>query len=99
MKTDPNKGCKNQTEKLGWAVLHDLVAHPVMALTGYSNISMRFHNYTSHKAWPRTPKPEPVPEAQSKEACNHHAWALSCPENGWQSYCLFCGTTDHKDKQ
>lgn len=53
MKTDPNKGCKNQTEKLGWAILHDLVAHPVMALTGYSNLSMRFHNYTSHKAWPR----------------------------------------------
>lgn len=53
MKTDPNKGCKNVTEKLGWAIVHDLVAHPLMAVTRYSNLSMRFHNYTSHKAWPR----------------------------------------------
>lgn len=57
MKTDPNKGCKNVSERLGWAIVHDLVAHPIMALTGYSSISMRFHNFTSHKAWPRNTKP------------------------------------------
>ena len=53
MKTDPNKACTNKKERLFWAVLHDAVAHPAMALSGYSNWSMRFHNYTSHKAWPR----------------------------------------------
>jgi hypothetical protein len=53
VKTDPNKACKNTGERRLWAILHDLVAHPAMALSGYSNWSMRFHNYTSHKAWPR----------------------------------------------
>lgn len=53
MKKDPNKGCKNQKELLGWAIVHDLVAHPLMAATNYSKLSVRFHDYTSHKAWPR----------------------------------------------
>lgn len=53
MKTDPNLACKNREERLFWAIVHDAIAHPVMALTGYSNWAMKFHNYTSHKAWPR----------------------------------------------
>lgn len=53
MKTDPNKGCKNTTQRLGWAVLHDAIAHPFLALTGYSKLGLKFHDYTSHKAWPR----------------------------------------------
>lgn len=53
MKTDPNKGCKNTKERLLWAVLHDAVAHPVLALSGYSQWAMRFHDFTSRKAWPR----------------------------------------------
>lgn len=53
MKTDPNKACQNREERLFWAVLHDAVAHPVMALSGYAGWAMKFHDYTSHKAWPR----------------------------------------------
>lgn len=53
MKTDPNKGCANQEQRLFWALVHDGVAHPIMALTNYSPWSLRFHDFTSHKAWPR----------------------------------------------
>jgi len=53
MKKDPNKACSNKKEQPGWAFLHDAVAHPLMALTGYSAWSVRFHDYTSKKAWPR----------------------------------------------
>lgn len=56
MKTDPNEGCNDKEERAGWAFLHDAVSHPFMALTGYSRWSIRFHNYTSNKAWPRPPK-------------------------------------------
>lgn len=41
MKTDPN-----EKENMLWAFIHDAIAHPLMALTGY----------TSHRAWPRTHK-------------------------------------------
>lgn len=41
MKTDPN-----EKENMLWAFIHDAIAHPLMALTGY----------TSHRAWPRTNK-------------------------------------------
>lgn len=57
MKTDPNKGCSNQEERLFWAVLHDAVAHPLMSLFGYPKWALRFHDYTSHRAWPRKAKP------------------------------------------
>lgn len=53
MRTDPREACANETEKLGWALIHDLVAHPFMALTGYSQLSLRFHDWTSLKSWPR----------------------------------------------
>lgn len=53
MRTDPRKGCANERELLGWAILHDLIAHPFMVVTGYSRLSLRLHDYTSHKAWPR----------------------------------------------
>ena len=51
--TDPRKACKNAKEKWAWAAIHDLLAHPLMALTLYSSWSLRFHDYTSRKAWPR----------------------------------------------
>lgn len=53
MKTDPNTICDGQDENGFWAWVHDAVAHPLMAVTGYSVWSLRFHNFTSHKAWPR----------------------------------------------
>lgn len=58
MKTDPRKACANAEEKRGWAILHDLVAHPLLILTNYSIWSLAFHDYTSHKAWPRTGRKE-----------------------------------------
>lgn len=68
MRTDPRAACANEKELLGWAVVHDLLAHPFMAITNYSALSMRFHDWTSYKAWPRV-RPaqlrEPV-EIQSK---------------------------------
>lgn len=53
MRTDPRVACGNEKELLGWAIVHDLLAHPFMALTGYSRVSLRFHDWTSHRAWPR----------------------------------------------
>ena len=58
MKTDPNHCCVTLDENRFWAIVHDVVAHPLMGLTLYSRFSRRFHDYTSHKAWPR-----PVPAA------------------------------------
>lgn len=52
MKKDPNKAC-DKPGHLGWAILHDALAHPFMALTGFSRLGVRFHDWTSHKAWPR----------------------------------------------
>jgi hypothetical protein len=57
MKTDPRKACANTKEKLFWAIVHDLIAHALMALTLYSSASVRFHNWTSLRAWPRPSKP------------------------------------------
>ncbi|OZI58741.1 hypothetical protein [Bordetella genomosp. 1] len=59
MRTDPRKGCANEREALGWAILHDLIAHPLMVLTGWSRLSLRLHDFTSHKAWPRATAPAP----------------------------------------
>ncbi|MCY1441383.1 hypothetical protein D9M71_576960 [compost metagenome] len=53
MKTDPNKACTNGRECFWWAFLHDAVAHPLMSISGYSKWSLRFHNYTSRRAWSR----------------------------------------------
>lgn len=57
MKTDPNKHCINFKQNLIWALIHDIIAHPFMALTGYSGWGIAFHNYTSYKAWVRDEKP------------------------------------------
>lgn len=53
MKIDPLNHCTKFRQSLPWAIIHDLLAHPLMALTGYSCTSIKFHNYTSHKAWKR----------------------------------------------
>lgn len=53
MRTDPREACANERQRLGWALVHDGLAHPLMALTGYCKLSLRFHDWTSHKAWPR----------------------------------------------
>lgn len=53
MRTDPSKACANEDQRWFWAFVHDLVSHPIMALTFWSSLSLRFHNWTSHKAWPR----------------------------------------------
>ena len=56
MRTDPRIACANERQRLLWALIHDGLAHPLMALTGYCKAAVAFHDYTSHKAWPRTPK-------------------------------------------
>jgi hypothetical protein len=54
MKKDPNTYCINYEENIGWELLHDLVAHPLMALTLYkSKLVISFHDFTSSKAWIR----------------------------------------------
>jgi len=53
MKVDPINHCVKFRQSLPWAMIHDLIAHPIMALTCYSQVSIRFHNYTSHRAWKR----------------------------------------------
>lgn len=44
-------------ERWLWAFVHDLIAHPLMAITNWSALSLRFHDYTSHRAWPRETYP------------------------------------------
>ncbi len=67
MRTDPRAACANSTESFWWAILHDLVAHPLMAFTAYSKVSLRFHDWTSHYAWPRvTAHPRTVRTVMSK---------------------------------
>lgn len=56
MKIDPNKACTSEKENFFWAFIHDAIAHPLMALSGYAAWALRFHNYTSHRAWPRAYK-------------------------------------------
>jgi hypothetical protein len=51
VKTDPN----NCIHSGGiWALIHDAVAHPLLALSGWSGWARRFHAWSSEKAWPRT---------------------------------------------
>jgi hypothetical protein len=61
MKTDPRKACANAEEKLFWALLHDGIAHPLMALTLYSRSSLVLHDATSRRAWPRPKAIDPRP--------------------------------------
>jgi len=56
MKTDPNKACANVEERKLWAIIHDGIAHPLMAISNFSTWSIRFHDWTSQKAWPRCKK-------------------------------------------
>jgi len=57
MRTDPRKACANREERLLWALVHDGIAHPLMALTLFSGWAVRFHDWTSARAWPRPSKP------------------------------------------
>lgn len=47
MQTDPRKACANQEEKLLWALIHDGIAHPLMALSLFSRWAVDFHDWTS----------------------------------------------------
>jgi hypothetical protein len=60
MQTDPRKACANQEEKLLWALVHDGIAHPLMALTLFSDWAVAFHDWTSKKAWPRKTASVPI---------------------------------------
>jgi hypothetical protein len=53
MKVDPNSACVTLVEDRKWAMVHDAIAHPLMALSGYSRWALRFHDWTSRKAWKR----------------------------------------------
>lgn len=72
MMTDPRKACANKEERLLWALIHDGIAHPLMAITLFSGWSVAFHDWTSQLAWPRSQKPMFVAgskvETLSKEA-------------------------------
>lgn len=53
-KLDPNLYCVHFEESLPWALVHDIIAHPLMAITLYKwKPALDFHNFTSHKAWIR----------------------------------------------
>lgn len=54
MKKDPNIYCINYKQNLMWALIHDIIGHPLMAITFYKmDIFISFHDYTSQKAWVR----------------------------------------------
>ena len=52
MKLDPNPLCRQPVERPLWAFVHDAIAHPLVAVTRYADWSVRFHDYTSRRAWP-----------------------------------------------
>lgn len=52
MQLDPNGTCKDPPESHFWAAVHDLICHPLLILTFYSSWSVKFHDWTSWKAWP-----------------------------------------------
>lgn len=49
---DPNGTCKDPPESALWCLVHDGAAHPLLVLTGYCRWAVRFHDWTSWKAWP-----------------------------------------------
>lgn len=53
MKTDPNDLCKKYEQRLGWALFHDAIMHPLLALSLYSEWAVRLHDWSSRKAWLR----------------------------------------------
>ena len=54
MKIDPNKCCVVYEQCLFWAIVHDAIAHPLMALTFYKfQPIINLHDYTSARAWIR----------------------------------------------
>jgi len=54
MKKDPNKYCVVFEQSLPWALIHDIIAHPAMALTLYKvPLFIQFHDFTSAHAWKR----------------------------------------------
>ncbi|OUM01787.1 hypothetical protein [Variovorax sp. JS1663] len=53
MRTDPRAACANAEERFIWAFVHDAICHPLMAITNWSRLSVRFHDWTSWRAWPR----------------------------------------------
>ena len=69
MRTDPRAACANAVERFGWALLHDAFCHPLMALSGWSGWSLRLHDWTSHRAWPRV-----VPELASAVVVPSARW-------------------------
>jgi len=55
MKLDPNEYCVVYEQSIIWALIHDILAHPLMALTLYKvELFINFHNFTSAKAWKRS---------------------------------------------
>lgn len=54
VKKDPNNYCVNYRQNLKWALIRDIIAHPLMAITLYKcELFIKFHDYTSSKAWER----------------------------------------------
>ncbi len=57
MKLDPLNLCIQPYENRLWAFIHDAIAHPLVAITRYANFAVRFHDYSSRKAWPFAVRP------------------------------------------
>lgn len=77
MRTDPRAACANAEEKFWWAWVHDAICHPLMAVTNWSGWSVRFHDWTSFRAWPRATSTE----GQCEIVSRHHG-VLTVTFNG-----------------
>lgn len=98
MRTDPRVACANERQRFWWAVLHDLVAHPLMALTGWSKWALRLHDWTSHRAWPRKPAPRQPLRFAHRTLDFEYAHALGMALRAKR--CPFCTTAEphyHED--
>lgn len=79
MRTDPRMACANERELWHWAALHDLLAHPLMVLTWYCAASLRFHDWTSRRAWPRHISPAadlPMPRLMNVAPLTRHGYVV-----------------------
>lgn len=75
MRTDPRDACKNERQRLLWAIVHDGLAHPLMVLTGYCKAALRFHDWTSYKAWPRKENMHISPQSWTGDRVLVEKWA------------------------
>ena len=86
MRTDPRKACSNGREKFFWAFVHDLFAHGAMALSCWSAWSLKFHDWTSHRAWPRAVEQAAIVHFVRVQSIQETLWVQELSPGIWRAW-------------